>query len=196
MAPHSLHPAYVQIDYTSAYAPHKAIIPTTDWFPTSITGTLGSYQGWNSTPVDAEVMINALVDAIAALHLATTHFDLATVFTIADELAPIAIPRATAALTQVGGTGSAAQAKAVQQVLMFRTQEAFKLKIYLLDAPLIGSDFEKISRGSWGALEIAIETALKADGNAWAGRDGAQVVTGSNITKTMNEKLRREYRMT
>lgn len=196
MAPNSLYPAYVQIDYHTVYAPHKAIIPTRAWFPTSITGSLGSYEGWNSTPVDAEDMVNALVDALKPYYLGTTVFDLVTVFTIANELAPIAIPRASVALTQVGTSTATVPSKAVQNVFTFRTEEAHILKLYLLDAPVIGGNFDRSARGTWTANEIAIESELKADGNAWAGRDGAQVSSGIAITKTLNEKLRREYRMT
>lgn len=196
MAPNSLYPAYVQVDYHSAHGPHKQIIPTLAWFPTSITGTLGSYAAHNSTPIDAEVMINDLVDAFVFFHLTTTIFDLATVFTIADPLLPEAIPRASAVLTQVGTSTSVTQAKAVQNVFTFRTSANGKLKIYLLDAPPVGSNFDKTPRGAWGAEAISIETTLDASGNAWAGRDGSQPAIGMSITKTLNEKLRREYRMT
>lgn len=196
MAPNSLYPAYVQLDYHSIHAPHKAILPTSAWFPTSITGALGSYAGWNSTPVDAEAMVNALVNVLKVYHLSSTIFDLATVFTIANELAPIAIPRASVALGTAGTSASSALSKAVQNVFTFRTEEAHILKLYLLDAPVIAGNFDRNARGTWTANEIAVEAEIKADGNAWAGRDGAQISSGIAITKTLNEKLRREYRMT
>jgi hypothetical protein len=172
------------------------IIPTLAWSPTSITGSMGSYVGWNSTPIDAEAMINDLVDALAPFHLASTVFDLATVFTIANELAPIAIPKTSAPLTQIGTSSSTSVNKAVQNVFTFRTEEAHILKIYLLDSPVIDTNFNRISRGSWNANSIALETVIKADANAWAGRDGAQVSSGIAILATLNEKLRKEYRMT
>lgn len=196
MAPNSLHPAYIQLDYHSIHAPHKAILPTTAWFPTSITGDLGSFAGWNSTPVDAEEMALALIDTLKVYYLPSTIFDLATVFTIANELAPVAIPRASIPLAIVGTSSATAPSKAVQNVFTFRTEEAHILKLYLLDAPVIGGNFDRSARGTWSANEIAVEAEIKADGNAWAGRDGAQVSSGIAITKTLNEKLRREYRMT
>lgn len=196
MAPNSLYPGYIQLDYHSVHAPHHEIIPTTPWFPTSISGTLGSYAGHNGTPVDAEDMVNELVDALKVYYLSSTLFDLATVFTIANELAPVAIPRASIALSVAGTSASAAPSKAVQNVFTFRTEEAHVLKLYLLDAPVIGGNFDRNARGTWSANEIALEGVIKADGNAWVGRDGAQISSGIAVTKTLNEKLRKAYRMT
>ena len=63
-APNSLSPASVEIDYHSAYAPHTMTIPTLEWFPTSITGNLGSFSNWAAGTRDAEDMV---LDLIAKL---------------------------------------------------------------------------------------------------------------------------------
>lgn len=194
MAPNSLYPAYVHVDYHSAWGPHSMDLPTHAWIPTSVSGTLGSYLDHDGDPVDAEVMINALIDTLLPFHNTTTHFDLVTIYTIADELSPLAIPKASAALTQVGTVTPTKQAKAVINVVTFRTEEAHVLKLYLCDSQTIG-DFERGPRGGWNANLIAIETELKDSANAWVGRDGAQVVSGIAHTSTLNEKLRKQYRM-
>ena len=101
MAPNSLSPASVVIDYHSAYAPHKMTIPTKDWFPTSITGTLGSYQAWDLTTIDAEVMITALCNVIKPFLKTNAAIDAATIYTQASALAPN-IPRAGKAIAIAG----------------------------------------------------------------------------------------------
>lgn len=194
MTPHSLSPAFVRLDYHSAYAPHVCILPTLEWFPTSITGTMGSYAGHNSTPIDAEDMINALVDALAAQHKSTTIFDLATVYTQANPTGQ-AIPRASAALTQVGSNAAAGPDKATQMTLNGRTTNFNPFKLVLLDVPMGTSNFNKITPGNFTAAISGIFTEYALSSNAWCGRDDGQPSFPISATLTLNERLRKEYRM-
>jgi hypothetical protein len=194
VAPNSLYPAFVRLDYHSIWGAHVAIIPTRQWFPTSITGVLGSFENWASVPIDAEVMINELVDVLVPFHLTTTIFDTATVYTMASPTAP-AIPQNAAALGQVGTTTNTSHAKATQNCFVFRSTTNGKLKIYLLDAPTIGGAFAKVLPGAWNSVMLDLFTTLALPNNAWAARDGGKPNNAMSCTSTLNEKLRKEYGM-
>lgn len=155
---------------------------------------MGSYAGHNSTPIDAEVMINAFVDVLKAQHKSTTVFDLATVYTQANPTGQ-AIPRASAALTQVGTNVAAGPDKATQMTLNGRTTNFNPFKLVLLDVPMGTSNFNKITPGSFTTpiANIFLEYALTA--NAWCGRDDGQPSFPISATLTLNERLRKEYRM-
>jgi len=194
MTPGTLFPSFFRVDYHSAYAPHAMLIPTLAWYPTSITGTLGSYATHNAGVIDAEEMVNDLVDKLAVFHLSTTIFDLATVFTMASPTAP-AIPKASASLSQVGSSISTYQAKAVQNVFVFRGAGGSKLKLYLMDSPTIGGTFEKVPAGAWNTAMNDVFAQINNSSAAWCTRQDEQVVTKVSVTSTLNEKLRKEYRM-
>lgn len=194
MAEQSKAPAWVVIDYHSAYGKHKATLLTREWFPTGVTGDLGSYQAWDASTIDGEDMINAMVDALAANYLSTTHFDLATVYTQASP-SSVAIPRKAKALTQVGSSTATGQAKAVQQAWMFRDDEYFQAKLYFLDAP-VGANFDPITDITGVTAAETIRDEFTGNSNAWSTRHGLRPSLFQKITFTMNEKLRREYGMT
>jgi hypothetical protein len=191
MAPNSLYPSFVRIDYHSLYAAHVMLLPTLQWFPTSITGTMGSYAAHNTTPIDAEVMINALVDLMKPFFLASSVFDLATAYTMAAPTGA-ALPRATAPLTQVGTSASTQPDKATQQTISLRSLNGGKMKIVMLDAP-VNSNFNKVRPSGFPGSVNAFIAELQASSNAWTARDGGQPGSPISVCYTLNEKLRREY---
>jgi hypothetical protein len=194
IAPNSLSPAYIVIDYHSANGRHKMTIPTRAWSPTSITGDLGSYQCWNETPVDAEDMITALLGKVKAVFLPTAGFDVVTIYTKDTAEAP-SIPRVAKALAIVGTSVSAEWAKAVQHNWMFRDAEYAQSKLTFLDAP-IGSGWDPVTDLSGIAVLQDIVDQFVAPENAWSSRNDLRPSTFIKITYTLNEKLRREYGMT
>lgn len=194
MTPHSLSPGFIRIDYHSAYGPHVHILPTLQWFVTSITGTMGSYAAHNGTPIDAEDMINAFVDKLAAQHKSSTVFDLATVYTQANPTGQ-AIPRASAALTQVGSNAALGPDKATQMTLNGRTTGYNPFKLVLLDVPMGTSNFNKIMPGNFSSQIQGIFDEYGLSSNAWSGRDDQQPSYPISVTLTMNEALRKAYRM-
>lgn len=194
MAPNSLSPASVKINYHTAFGVHAMTIPTKEWFPTSITGTLGSYEAWDLSPIDAEVMINALVDDLAVLVPATTIFDAATVYTQADATAPN-IPRATAALTQVGSSGAAGLQQANSATFNFKTLGNADSKLVLLDFPLGSNGYVALHPSGFTTPVTNLEAEFAAVTNAWSGRDDTRPATLRKITFDLNDKLQKLYRM-
>jgi hypothetical protein len=188
----SLYPAYVKLDYHSAYGLHSAILPTRAWSPGS-PGSSGTFDSWNSTPVVAATMIAAMVDLIKPFYLATAGFDLYTIYTLEDEFSP-AHPRFSDELTDVGTSTETEWAKAVQTTFSMRTDLFGIAKLVLLDAPAAGG-FDRITSFGASPEAQAIVDEFADPDNAWAGRDGGRIDNLIKITYTLNEKLRKEYRM-
>ncbi|HSS99946.1 MAG TPA: hypothetical protein VLK33_23085 [Terriglobales bacterium] len=191
MAPNSLSPASVVIDYHSAYAPHKMTIPTKEWFPTSITGDLGSYQAWNGTPIDAEDMIMALIEKLKVFMKTNAAFDNITIYTMATAASPN-IPRISKGIS-VAGTASTGNEAAVSGTWNFKTIDNGDAKITLLDTPVPATWFNRIlpSGFSGGQVDVAVEMGISS--NAWSGRDDSQIQTCRSITYDLNDKLQKMY---
>lgn len=193
MAANDLYPGFVLINSHSAYGKHAAVLPTREWSSTGITGSLGSWEGWNGTPIDGEDMVTNLVNTFAAAFLVTYTFDTATVYTIAAANGP-AIPRKSVALAIVGTSTLTGPAKATMQNWIFRDAEYGMSKLVFLDSP-VPADFEPTTDFTGGTV-AAIVSQWTGLGNAWSSRNGLRPENPQKITYTMNEKLRREYGMT
>lgn len=194
MTEYGLEPAFIKLDYASVFGAHAHLLCTKDWIPTSVSGTMGSYLDWNGTPRDAEAMIDDLVALLAALQKPESSYNLATIYTKAGAGAP-ALPVASKTLAVVGTSGLTTHAKALQMTMNMRTTGIQPSKIVFLDVPHPATDFNKIPPISWGSPESAIFAELALDGNAWAGRDNTQIKDRVSITWTLNEALRKQYKM-
>jgi len=191
MAPNTLSPASVVIDYHSAYGPHKMTIPTREWFPTSVTGILGSYQAWDLTTIDAEVMITAFATLVAKFLKTNGAIDNATVYTMATATSPN-IPRAGKALS-ITGTASGSDEAAVSRTWNFKTTGNGNAKIVILDTPIRSTWFNRVLPTGFSADEEDLAQEYGAASNAWAGRDDLQPLNVRGITMDLNDKLQRMY---
>ena|SRR5436190_13186916 len=194
MAPNSLAPGFIRLDYTSLYAPHIMIIPTKEWASANISGVMGNFPNWNSGNVDAEAMIDELVPLLAALHTPDTTFSLATIFTKASPTAP-AFPVRTKALTAVGTSAATGISKAIQITLNMKTTAFGNAKLVFLDAPIGAGQLDKVLAADFPAPVDTIAAAFTDIDNAWSGRDDNRPSVAVNLTYPENNKLRREYRM-
>ena len=194
MAPNSLSPASVKINYHTVYGAHSMTIPTLEWFATSITGNLGSYVGHTGSPLDAEVMVNALVDTLKVFMKPSTSFDLATVYTQATPTSDN-IPRASVALTQVGTSAATTEEQAVSFTFNFKTTCNGDAKIVLLDAPIGSNWFRKQLPAAFSASVLAVESAFCLSASAWSGRDDCQPTVLRSVTFDLNDKLQKQYKM-
>jgi len=191
MAPNSLSPASVVIDYHSPYGPHKMTIPTRAWNPVPITGDLGSYEPWFGASVDAEVMIMELVTALAELLKTNAAFDNITVFTQATPTSPN-IPRVSKGIT-VAGTATVGVEAAISQTWNFKTNGNGNMKIVLLDCPLLNGWFDRVLPVDFEPEQTAVATAIMLNTNAWAGRDDEDITVIRSITWDLNDKLQKMY---
>lgn len=191
MAPNSLSPSSVVIDYHSAYAPHKMTIPTLQWYVTSITGDLGSYQAHNAAAVDAETMIMALIDKLKVFLKTNEAFDNITIYTQDTATSPN-IPRVTKAIS-VAGIATTGNEAAVSATWNFKTAANGNAKLTLLDTPIPATWFNRIRHADFNSDQQAVATEFQLSANAWSGRDDYQPVSCASITYDLNDKLQRMY---
>jgi len=194
MTEFGIEPAFVKIDYATVFGAHSHLICTRDWIVTSLTGTMGSYLGWDGIVRDAEDMIDELVGAMAPFHKPDTTITQATIFTKADEDSP-SLPRAAKALTVVGTSGLTTHAKAIQKTMNFRSTGIQPAKLVFLDVPHSAGDFLKEFPAGWGADDLAIFGIFSLSANAWAARDNTQIASPVSITWNLNQQLRKQYKM-
>lgn len=194
MTQNSLYPAFMVINYVSAYGSHKMTIPTNAWSIGIGSNGYGGYIGHDGTTSnDAKDMLDELIDGLAPFALATLEFVNSTIYTKATPDAP-SIP-VTQIPIGVNGSGVATtQAKATQSTWNFRTTLFGIFKLVLLDTP-VGAGFEKTLPGSFGAPDLAVIGTLTDFANAWVGRDGSPPANCHSKTYTLNDKLRKEYGM-
>jgi len=194
MTPYDLGPWFVRIDYASAFGPHSMTIPTLDWNDISSTGGHGTFDTHDSSSIDAVEMVEALVDVLVPFFPDTVTFTDWRVFNKVDPEAP-SIPVDGALLTAKEGTkASPGWSKATQLTFSWRTEGFHPSKLTLLDYGSAG-DFAKIL--DLTATVVAnLDAEYTADSNGWAGRDGLRPNQFVSGTCTLNEKLRRAYRLT
>ena len=195
MAPNSLSPSSVVIDYHTPFAAHKMTLCTLQWLPTNLAGTLGSYLAWDGiTSVDAEAMVNDLVDLLTPFVKSTTQFDFATVYNQATPTSDN-IPARSVALTQVGTSTATGFTQAQSATFNFKTTANGDAKIVLLDAPLGSAGFLATHPASFGSAELALAVEFQFDQKAWSGRDDAKPSVLRKVTFDLNEKLQKAYKM-
>lgn len=190
----SLFPAFVRIEYHSPYAPHTMTIPTTAWTgpPTSVFDS-GEFEQWAAGSVEADVMINDLVDVLAPLFTDDVIFDGYTIYTQGSpESDPL--PVYSAALTQVGSNVSTEWFQAVQRTMVWRTVDFGIFKLSLMDAASDGT-FARTGNFSTIAPFDDVHNEVTDTTNGWSGRDNARPNQALQMSLTLNEKLRREYRL-
>lgn len=192
MAPNSLSPASVVVAYHSAYGAHRMTIPTREWFPTGITGALGSFLAWDLTTIDGELMITNLINELAAVLQSTCAFDFVTVYTKDDADAPN-IPRASLPISIPGTSVSTGQSAAVSTSFLFKTTGNGIAKLVLLDSPIGSNWFAPILPASFGSLITDISDEFESASNAWSGRDDNRPDSCFKVTFDLNDKLQKQY---
>jgi hypothetical protein len=188
----SLSPAFVVVSYHSVEAPHKMTLPTLAWDQLGGTSGNGGYVAWDNSNRDADDMIKDFVTLLAEITPSTTTYDSYQIYTKASALAPN-ILRAEGPLA-IAGTSGATYAPATQATFNLRTRGFHHAKIVLLDveAP---ADFAPTFPSALSTDQGNVFANYALDSNAWAGRDNEQIDSIQRITWTLNEALRRAYRL-
>lgn len=192
MTLHALGPYYIQINYHSADAPHSHIIGCNEWDSFSAGGSSGSILAWDTSQKDTDDMVEQLVDTLLPFYNSDTVYDNFIVWHKPVDPGP-ANPVAGESFTGKVGTGvGGSWAQAVQRTLVFRTAAFHQAKLVLLDAQS-GNSFSPVYTPD--STISAVLAELSADDNGWAGRDDAQILSFVKMTTTLNEALRKAYRM-
>lgn len=194
MAENTLSPAFAVIGYHSAFGSHKMTIPTTEWFPTPLTGTIGSYVDHDGDPIDAEAMWNDLCDLLKVFMIAGNVFDDVTIYTMATSTSP-QIPRASAALGIAGTSIAGGFSQAQSATFNFKTSGNGDFRLVLLDTPFGAGGFNAVHPAGFGADVLALEAFVCGRATAIQGRDNTIPNVLRKITYDLNDKLQRVYHM-
>jgi len=194
MAPGSLFPCSVAINYSNSYGRHKMTIPLNEWSPVSGGHIAGTNLAWDETQVDTDTMINGLVDLLKVFQPTDCTFTDYTISTYASFTDP-GVPKVSKPIVTGVGTGGAV-IPATQATYNFKTTGFKPFKIVLLDTR-VSSDFGPLKSLVSPANddEIALRDFIIDDANAFMGRQNEQPAVLTQVTYTLNEKLRKSYRL-
>lgn len=193
MAENALSPAFVKINYHSLWGTHVQTVPSVPYIPNVDPATGGQFDLRGAAlPTDAEDAIIEFCELQSVFHTTDTVFDSFTIFAQADEESP-AIPQYQAQLNIPGTITDPGWAKAVQYTFTFRTTAFGLFKLVMLDADS-GNNFDVQIAPSEAAYTNLINYVK--DPVSWvSGRDDERPSTFLQVSKTLNEALRKAYRM-
>lgn len=195
MTGHTLWPASITIDYNSNWGAHKMTLPIREWSPVSSGHISGTATDWNDTQADVDDFVNDFVDKLLPFFYTDTDFTAYTVHTYSSVNAP-ARPQVAQTLTGKTGTG-ASYNPGTQATFNFKTIGFFPFKVVMLDVAA-GSQYLPVSAFPSPAYDttIALRDFVLADASIFQGRDGTQVASLVKVTYTINEQLRKSYKLT
>jgi hypothetical protein len=193
MTEFSLRPYWGTINYHNGKAPHKMTLPFANWNPIASGHDQGTFDKWSAGTIDSDDMIQGFISLLIPIFTNDTIFDS---YTIYKQLTEDDIPEPVAAniCTQVG-TSVGAVIPATMSTWSFRTAALHRCKLTFLDLP-VPAGFAKTYPADLNADGLAIVAYYTDADNAFAGRDNSRPNTFISATATLNEKLRRAYRLT
>lgn len=191
MAHNSLYPASLRIDYQSAYGLHSMTMPTAK---IALDGGLYKFVKEDLTVIGVvDTLVTAYVNVLKTFFPAGVTFIGYQAFTYATPTSS-AVPFISAALGIVGtsSVGASQESKATQATYTWRTNEFGIFKLVMLDRVI--ASYEKVTNPA--DAQVAGIHAIVAGADTWLrGRDGGLPQTFLQVAFTLNEKLRKSYRM-
>lgn len=187
----SLAPAFIKVNYHSISGPHSMLIPTlaANVAPTPSESTIDTHAGGTIAWDDmAEALLTELADQMST----SSAFDGIFLFTQADADAdPVLI---TGKNITIAGTNAAPGWEvATQLTINAKSENGGNVRLTLLDFAS-GGQFTKTSVLAGSGLEAVVaEWGLLANG--WSSRDNGRPSIFLSATRTLNERLRRAYRI-
>lgn len=191
----SLHPTKVNLFYSSQFGSHISVIPLTQWSEPSEGHDAGTCINWLSEGADVIEMVENHVDDLLPLYKDDVIFDSWTLYTTEDETSPWTFRHAGSLVDKQGTSVSTTLRKAVQTSYTLQATDGKFARVVLLDAPIISFD-RIVGYSALTADEQAVIDTLMLDSNAFCSRSGAQISVFRSRTATLNEKLRRSYKLT
>lgn len=191
--PNSPAPTTILINSHSAFGFHKSQLNALQWNATPNVNGSGAFDTHDLAGVDADDMIQDLVTLFIPFFPNTYHWDNYVIFSWPTPEGP-GEPVASGTLTQVGSSATPGWSKAAQFTLSFRTAAFGLAKILMLDVDTQDSFDKTLVVPPATPLEALVNGFTAAD-QGWCGRDGTRPQTYLSTCVTLNEKLRREYRM-
>jgi len=189
----NLYPSFVQIKYHSAYGNHAMTLPTLRWNADEL-GDPGTFDTHDGMGIAADTMIEALAATLLPFYPDTVIFDGYTIFNAPVLSTPLVFNPVYAASLALEGTDATPDGvdKAVQYTIGYRTTLFGRSQIVLLDKPA-GNTWGNVTTPD--AATLALTAEFTAATNGWAGRDNGRPFTFTNISISLNKRLRRKYGM-
>lgn len=183
---------HILIHYVDDLSPHTMTL-TTRPPDTPSVGNPPDYLGWDGVSVAPAIdMVENLVTEMLTNVLPATTFVSYDIFDAPDPLEP---PRwlYTGFLTAMVGTlVNTGVKKAVSYTMSFKCSDGGLFKLVNLNTP-VGNFFGNVVGLS--ARDAGMAGEIVNTGNAWSGRQGGQPLSFTNITVSLNKRLRRKYNM-
>lgn len=195
MTANSLSPAFVRVNYVTAYGPHVMTLPSVPINPDIAQAPSGYEFVLRGAALPVEVN-DAVVDFITLLldfFPATTTF---VDYTLFSQPTPDDVPTPvwSNSLGLVGnGFVTSIWDKATQATWSFRADDFTLFKLELLDSRVGSFDKKVVLAG--GSSEDQVRDYVIADVTWLASRGGGRPANFLQISYTLNEKLRRSYKM-
>lgn len=192
MTLHTLYPGFIRLFYHTAFGNHTMTLPTRAPNPVGGTNGFGGYENWDSDPIDAKDMIDALVAELVDFHPATANFDNAIIYQVlvsGGEPNPLfSVP------IDEPGTAVTADVPASQTTMTMRTTDFNISKLTWFDATP-STDFLPLRSLPVSGQPLDLFNVWTSRDWAWAGRDGFRADSFIQVSYTLNEALRRSYRL-
>lgn len=191
----SLSPAFVKINYASAFGAHVQTLPSVPliagaYAPTGYAFVLRGLE----VPVAVDDAVTDFVNLERAFFPSSVIFTDATVYSQPSP-SDVPVPVASFPLGIAGTNAAVGWSKAVQLTLTFRASDFTLFKLVELDAESYNLFDKTTDKTERPELE-AIVDYVTADASWLASRGGGKPSTFLQEAKTLNEKLRRSYNMT
>lgn len=184
----------VKLEYGTPTAPHSMLIPINEISVLGTDQTDTSVLAWDASNKNLEDMVNELVTTFLAFFPIGTFFSIATLL-ITDPEDEALVPAFSWTLTGMEGEAiSPGWYTAVEWTISFRSLDNNVSKLVFLDAGSFDNFNKIISLTGETALAAVIAEYMSLT-NGWAARDNTRPATWTQATRTLNEKLRRAYRM-
>jgi len=189
----NLYPSFAQINYHSAYGNHVMTLPTLRW-NAGLLGAAGTFDTHDSVGIAANTMVTALVALLRPFYPSTVIFDSYEIFNAPVLSTPLVFNPVYGASLALAGTNADPEGvdKAVQYTIGYRTTSFGRSQIVLLDVPA-GNTWGNVTTPD--TLVTNLTAAFTAESNGWAGRDNGRPFYFTNVSISLNKRLRRKYGM-
>lgn len=191
--PNAIAPGYIQIEYTSAYAPHIMTLPVNTITPNLGAPLSSQIEAWDTSLVDWTTMVDALVAEFQPRFPNTVTFDRATLWNqpLSTDL-PFFVGSYSVSL--VGTLAVPGWAKATQETISARDTAGYVAKLVFLDVGTTNTFDKQVTLVAAGITDLWDVWTSETWG--WSSRAGNRPATFIQTSRTLNESLRRAYRMT
>jgi len=190
--PGSPAPAFVLIEYHSAFGPHVMKIPITGIQNIGEIATALTAEAWDLSSRGIGDMVDELVIDMVPRFPATSEFDRWSVWSQPDpEDEPLFCGSAT--IAAVGTAATPGWSQATQETISIRDTGGNLFKITLMDFAS-GNDFAAYTNAATIGVS-GIVTDVTNMTNAWMSQKNLRPDNFIRRTATLNEALRRSYRL-